>query len=1493
MAQLPLDQGINRFKANEERIDRFANEATGYTASGGQTVESIREFLARIEQTIAAYGTLIGFPTLAALNAALAYPAGTMAYVTNDATTANNGYYIKSGASGSGAWTRSNYDPVNTLSAEVDVIQASLQTLGLDRLANFFPNGSLTPDPTTGVVWAPGEVTVNGTYVGFEAVSQADLASYGLTRAMKLTRVVTNRHAIMELPLGIGGQWLIMSWITYVPSGAAAAHGGNNAYIGKNGALGDGRNGVTDVTQGEIIVNDNVRIHWLKCKLFSTYDSAQAWVGSTGMGSTTEDVYLTGFNTTWTTNAAVGVLSTSYNNFSPSALQNDIRNLQLDVGTLFTQKKDNEIPQATLWVNAVTDKYATRNTVPSKHKGDAVSTVVTYPFQQTAYDVLGEPNVMRAASSVAGRYSPTLVTLVTPEDLALIGVVPNDTTPPRVSIRGGRVDSGANQSFSQQQIFFELQYSDAPLNVSYSSAENVLFNGVASTAAYLGQGDTTWNHSVESKSGTDYLLIAHKGIPVPATYNGKPFRGIKIMVLAYATDPLAAVPKEVMGFGFAVIAGSTISTVTPYLNKPQDIVGYVGLADIQRLDAEMANKVPGYENLIFNNAVKNRFGPQGAVASSNIAGRGVVTYHRDDDIFEQDGARNVLKSVYSGVATRYYPLLSVMVSPQDLADLGIVPNNTTPPRISIKAAWVKSLVTQHITGSLQIFFSLRYGGTLNSDYNPSRDVMFNTGSGTASYVGQGDASWTHSVAPFSDALKQGWCHNNIPVPANYNGLPFTGIVISLLGYPTVEGDPNPTTLGMTDVAVVAGASVQPNFLYLNSPDDYAKVGNIQKNQLSSELQGQLVFKGEGGDVANTITIQNSDKIVLLGDSYSSSHYTMKDKPYIARLAELSDWRFENFSRSGDDYAEINQRILTNVNDYHPSLAFKQMGGSHALLISFTNDVPYRSRNLDYFFDNVRRIAQTVMGCGVKPILATEFVTGNSREITGLSNIARELGIEFIDIASNDRLMDVTRYNQYWGGGHPAARTNGLFYAPLLPYFNARRPRQGIKVYRKRPTFTIAQDADLLYDDIQQRVPKWKELTVGHHSLVGRLEPYYDRMTDIADAHGGYSYNANISEYLKLQNKEAVAFSDYALVEVILPTTASRASSVYLNLSDSTVEVYCRNSVAAETFDGYTKQQAFVVADFPLVTAGDTYSYSGTTFTITGTATTPEGEKLVLATPRTFDNNLSAGTLTRVSGSGPASVAISSAYVGFAASYYTDLYKPRGVWKSLTNEAGKVTLTGSALQEAMQYDKLVFMIKKSGGFSLSDIYVDWYGTEGKDSQTFENPLPLGGTQVLTSTKFDTVGSWTLEGGTAAQDPADGVLPRDCTKLIKVSSSKKATQSFSFTADSRYTKELDIVVWARRYPAEFIPSSNETTALTQYQTTAPINSNTCDYRGLRIQLDNGSALSAIKATELVGLHWQEVRVRLQLPNVHLAGSSFTLRLDCPDDELELALAEVWVK
>lgn len=67
----------------------------------------------------------IAYSTLTELNANLVPGAGSTAQVTNDGTPANNGFYVKSGATGTGSWTKSSSWTIPALGAQVDAERIS------------------------------------------------------------------------------------------------------------------------------------------------------------------------------------------------------------------------------------------------------------------------------------------------------------------------------------------------------------------------------------------------------------------------------------------------------------------------------------------------------------------------------------------------------------------------------------------------------------------------------------------------------------------------------------------------------------------------------------------------------------------------------------------------------------------------------------------------------------------------------------------------------------------------------------------------------------------------------------------------------------------------------------------------------------------------------------------------------------------------------------------------------------------------------------------------------------------------------------------------------------------------------------------------------------------------------------------------------------------------------------------------------------------------
>lgn len=81
-------------------------ETDGVPASGPHkpVKRDVRQHLTMVESMLAQLG--LGYATKAEIDADLLHPANTLAMVYADSTAANNGVYVKSGASGAGSWSR-------------------------------------------------------------------------------------------------------------------------------------------------------------------------------------------------------------------------------------------------------------------------------------------------------------------------------------------------------------------------------------------------------------------------------------------------------------------------------------------------------------------------------------------------------------------------------------------------------------------------------------------------------------------------------------------------------------------------------------------------------------------------------------------------------------------------------------------------------------------------------------------------------------------------------------------------------------------------------------------------------------------------------------------------------------------------------------------------------------------------------------------------------------------------------------------------------------------------------------------------------------------------------------------------------------------------------------------------------------------------------------------------------------------------------------------
>ena len=117
------DAAVDAADAASQSADAAAASETTATAKADEAAAS-----ADLAEQARLLGATIGFATKAEMDASLAYPAGTLALVTNDATPENNGTYRKTGASGSGGWVQSA-DRVTGLEGRAALLERNMVPL--------------------------------------------------------------------------------------------------------------------------------------------------------------------------------------------------------------------------------------------------------------------------------------------------------------------------------------------------------------------------------------------------------------------------------------------------------------------------------------------------------------------------------------------------------------------------------------------------------------------------------------------------------------------------------------------------------------------------------------------------------------------------------------------------------------------------------------------------------------------------------------------------------------------------------------------------------------------------------------------------------------------------------------------------------------------------------------------------------------------------------------------------------------------------------------------------------------------------------------------------------------------------------------------------------------------------------------------------------------------------------------------------------------------
>lgn len=310
-----------------------------------------------------------------------------------------------------------------------------------------------------------------------------------------------------------------------------------------------------------------------------------------------------------------------------------------------------------------------------------------------------------------------------------------------------------------------------------------------------------------------------------------------------------------------------------------------------------------------------------------------------------------------------------------------------------------------------------------------------------------------------------------------------------------------------------------------------------------------------GSGYKTLSIGTDDSIMHFGDSLSAGTYNVQHKAYICQLSQVSPFRHINYSDSGKMLINFHNFLLSDTQLFNATI--KQHMPKYTIIATLVNDYVYSNADIKYTQENLRRLVDNLLALGTTPVIFVEFVA-TSEQHQAYKAVADEYKIPFISaLELNKKIGGYAWVKELFHQPHVGMRTSHLFTLPMLDWIEQQLPLRTIKIYRKRTTFTASIDVDLLYKDVIDKSKKWQEIGIAHTYL--RNPQYYDEIgeTEGANLLGFQS----LDDYVKIQNNQNVAFTDYALIEIGLDAIARDVEEIKINLGlSATPQAFVRNNL---------------------------------------------------------------------------------------------------------------------------------------------------------------------------------------------------------------------------------------------------------------------------------------------------------------------------------------------
>lgn len=796
---------------------------------------------------------------------------------------------------------------------------------------------------------------------------------------------------------------------------------------------------------------------------------------------------------------------------------------------------------------------------------------------------------------------------------------------------------------------------------------------------------------------------------------------------------------------------------------------------------------------------------------------------------------------------------------------------------------------------LQVFVALYYG--VDETYIEQRKAYdLGTSATKVSYIPrvQSGAAITNNPDKDFTAIVGG----NLGVPGLRN--------FSIPIYPTIKnasGEDIPfagLTISSPDLAFNGGVTIDNPITFLSFPVvvkyGQLSVTNAKRYPLSqadtdAPLPASYLLDDNGKikrsllpDIGTTdvdINVQTSDKIAFYGCSYTESYYAIKNKSWVNKLSNLLDMPLANFGVSGNRIVDESNRLRANSNPYG-TVGVRELRPSHIAIQNIGNETLHTmdGGTLALYMAQVLEMVQNAKGVGAMPILGTDHIIQNPAIDALLKDYAHEHGFVYCPIGTISEKVLQGKYAGFWGGGHPATRTNETTVEEWFHILRHLHVKQSLKIFRVRDEYaaTVSDVSGLNYDTLIDRLTKFVEINVGELALSEANDSwkYYDDLSDTSK----YNVERNQNEYCQLIAGSKLTFNKWALLEFVSPKVKPGRTVITIP-GDAGLTFYVKNpNIPVTPYSISRNNGMFQVTKAVYDAFNETV---GTAFTSSATGATQityAGKFRGVDYPGYFlcfdaatTANAGAGTLTKVSGG--ATTAYSRAYYNLSR-YTGGFFAQEGNPVSGFTQIDAEYVSGEYIIDLddwqyWAYDKLRIIVGGSGSFALGSPNCTVTGGIDKAERHDLCQIKEAGEKELSEdTGFGGAtwnDVWTKDAGIVFEQLPSDI--RDYPGFNAYQSDAVLTQADpgfankltkTLTVDaSRGYRTLIVKVTARLYPKIY----NQTTNDDYRTTTRQITPTSYDYGRLvcGVKIDGKYVPSA--HTAIVGIGWAEKQFEILIP------------------------------